>query len=197
MNTGHLAQIPFCLTTLRLALAPTVALLAISGRRGWPMIICLLVALFTDIYDGILARRLGVETEMLRRYDSIADTIFYLGVGFAIWKLFPDVVRNNWLLLAILIALELLRYAFDWLKFRREASYHMWSSKAWGLLLAAAAIALLGFGYSSWLFRAAIILGIICDLEGLLISIVLPTWTHNVKSFVHAINLRQTAGTAE
>jgi CDP-diacylglycerol--glycerol-3-phosphate 3-phosphatidyltransferase len=155
------------------------------------MVACLLAALFTDIYDGILARRIGIETVALRRYDSATDTIFYVAVLFAVWKLFPDAVRANAALLAALFALEILRYAVDWFKFRREASYHMWSSKAWGLLLAAAAIALLGFGYSGWLFRAAIVFGIACDVEGLLISFMLPQWTHNVKSLFHAWKLRR------
>src|SRR5262245_36827920 len=113
-KTSILALIPFGLTTVRLALAPTVAALAIAGRSGWPMVACLLVALFTDIYDGILARRIGVETVALRRYDSATDTIFYLAVLFAAWKLFPDVIRDNAALLAALFALEILRYAVDW-----------------------------------------------------------------------------------
>jgi phosphatidylglycerophosphate synthase len=183
--------VPFWLTTARLVLAPMVVALALARRLGWPMVLCLLAALFSDIYDGILARRIGVETAKLRRYDSLADTIFYLAVFFAVWKLFPDAVRDNSALLATLFVFEVFRYAIDWVKFRREASYHMWSSKAWGLVLASAMIALLGFGYSGWLFRSAIVLGIVCDLEGLLISFILPSWTHNVKSIIHAWKLRQ------
>ena len=156
------------------------------------MMLCIAVALLSDVYDGIIARKLGIETAALRRYDSVADTIFYLAVFFAIWILFPALIAANALLLALLFFLEIARYIFDLIKFRREASYHMWSAKAWGLLIAAAAIALLGFGQTS-LFQAAVIVGIICDLEGLVISCLLQAPATNVKTFVHAVRMRQAA----
>jgi hypothetical protein len=97
------------------------------------MMTCLRVALITDIFDGIVARRLAVETTALRRYDSVDDTVFYLAVAFAIWKLFPEVIKREAALLTALVGLECARYLVDWVKFKREASYHMWSSKAWWL----------------------------------------------------------------
>ena len=47
----------------------------------------------------------------------------------------PSAIADRWRPLAALVVLELTRYAFDFVKFRREASYHMWSSKLWGVLL--------------------------------------------------------------
>jgi hypothetical protein len=44
-------------------------------------------------------------------------------------------------------------------KFGREASYHMWSSKLWGIVLFAAFFSLLALGSDNRLVDAAIYLG--------------------------------------
>ncbi|MBS0380762.1 MAG: CDP-alcohol phosphatidyltransferase family protein [Proteobacteria bacterium] len=183
-------RLPLLLTLVRAATAPLMVVLALW--RPWPAAfgVCLVIALVTDIFDGILARRLGVATANLRRLDSIVDTLFYGCATFALWHLYPQVLRSRWVPLAILLGLELLRYGFDLLKFGREASYHMWSSKAWGLALFIAFFSALALGLDNALIDFAIWLGILADLEGLAISLVLKHWRRDVPSIVHALRLR-------
>ena len=145
----------------------------------------------SDVYDGILARRWGTARAALRGADSAADTVFYLGVLAAIVERHWPVLRDRLWLLAALLALEALRLVFDWIKFRRMASYHSYASKAWGVLLAVSTLALLCFDRGFWLVTLALIMGIFCDLEGLAMSLVLPQWTHDVKSLRRAIELRR------
>lgn len=147
--------------------------------------------LVSDVYDGILARRWQTDTAALRVADSFADTIFYLGVLAAIvQRHWPALHQRLWLL-AALLALEALRFAFDWIKYRRMASYHSYAAKVWGLLLAAATIALLCFNRAPWLLTLALVWGILCDLEGLAMSALLPQWTHDVKTLRRAFQLRR------
>jgi len=183
--------LPWWLVTLRLLLAPAVLLLALNHLRGWWLTAAILVALVSDIYDGRIARHYGVATEALRRYDSICDTIFYLSIAVSAWILERAALVAVAKLLITLAVLEVVRYAFDFVKFRREASYHMWSAKVWGLFLAFSSCALLGWGIGGPLLRTTLIIGIISDLEGLAISIVLPTWTHDVPTILHAMRLRE------
>ena len=152
--------------------------------------LCLIGAFLSDVFDGILARRLGVATPTLRRLDSIADSVFYLAAVFAAWHLYPDVILAHAYALAILAGLELGRYLFDLAKFRREAAYHMWSSKLWGIFLFAGFFSLLAMGKSGWPPALAIYVGIFADLEGLLISIVLKEWRTDVPTVFHALKLR-------
>ena len=79
-----LTRLPLALTLLRLALAPLMVLLS---ERPHPLLFGLILtaAVLSDIFDGILARRLGVATPSLRRLDSAVDVVFYLAVGFALW----------------------------------------------------------------------------------------------------------------
>lgn len=89
----------------------------------------------------------------------------------------------------VVVALQVARYAYDLRKFGREASYHMWSSKLWGIALFAGFFSLLALGQPGWPVAAAIWVGAVADLEGLAISAVLR-WTHDVPSFVHAWRVR-------
>jgi phosphatidylglycerophosphate synthase len=186
-----LVHLPLALTALRAFLAPFIVLLAIAWPNEMMFGMLLLVALLSDVFDGVIARRLGIATPTLRRLDSIADSMFYLCAMFAAWHLHKSQVSEYLIPLAVLLTLELARYAFDYAKFRREASYHMWSSKAWGLALFFCFLSLLSFGKGGWPIALAIYLGIAADLEGLAISVVLKKWRTDVPSIFHAIQLRR------
>ena len=182
------------LTGLRALLAPVVGLLSLFAPLPWAFAVCLVAAFLSDVFDGVLARQLGIATATLRRLDSVADTLFYGVCVFAAWHLYPAVITEHWVSLAVLGGLEVMRYALDFLKFRREASYHMWSSKVWGIALFAGFFGLLVLGSSGVVVSCAIYLGIVADVEGLLISLVLPRWRADVPSFVHAWRVRRAEG---
>lgn len=183
-------SLPLALTALRALLAPVMVALALAAPSALAFGACLVAAFLSDVFDGVIARRLGVATPNLRRLDSLADTLFYVAAAFALWHLHPQALLAYRAPLVFLGALELGRYAVDLVKFRREASYHMWSSKAWGLALFAGFLAALAFGQEGAWVAAPIYVGIVADLEGLAISFVLPTWTSDVPSIVHALRLR-------
>jgi CDP-diacylglycerol--glycerol-3-phosphate 3-phosphatidyltransferase len=183
-------HIPLALTALRAALAPVVVALALAWPAPWAFGACLAVAFVSDVFDGIVARRLGVATPGLRRLDSLADSVFYVAALFAAWHLHPDAIRAQAQALALLGVLEFTRYAVDLRKFGKEASYHMGSSKLWGVALFAGFLALLAFGEARWFVPAAIWLGVVADLEGLAISLVLREWRTDVPTLWHALRQR-------
>lgn len=185
-----LHRLPLALTLLRASLAPVVVLLALAWPSRPAFGACLVVAFLSDVFDGVIARRLGIATPNLRRLDSVADSVFYVGALFAAWHLYPQALLEHRAALALLSLLEIARYAFDLKKFGREASYHMWSSKLWGLALFAGFFCLLALGRSGWPVAAAVWMGVVADVEGLLISFVLPRWKNDVPSVVHALRLR-------
>jgi phosphatidylglycerophosphate synthase len=179
------------MTTARLLLGPVIVVLAATRCSGILIAACILAGLASDIFDGILARRLNVATEFLRRYDSASDTVLYVGVAIGAWILQPQVLKQNALSLGSLIALEMFRHLFDWIKFRKMASYHSWFAKAWGLGLAAATMALFAFGTTGLLLQTAIIMGIGCNLECVAMSLILRKCHHDVPTLWHALRLRR------
>ena len=183
--------VPLGLTVLRAALGPVVIALALLEPWRWAFGVCLIAAFLSDVFDGILARRWGVATPNLRRLDSFADSVFYLSAVLAVWHLHPQAVTDRWTALLVLATLEVARYIFDFLKFRREASYHMWSSKLWGIALFAGFFSLLALDADNYLVDAAIYVGVLADVEGLAISLVLRHWQSDVPTLMHAFKIRR------
>ncbi len=188
---GLRRYVPWAMVWLRVLLCPVILLGARWGWDGRWLGLIVLVALLDDIFDGMLARRWGCDTAELRRADSWADTVFYLGVAGALWVREAQLLRGNWRLLATLGALELLRHGFDWAKFGRAAAYHSYLAKCWGLVMGVAVIGVLSFGGPRWLVWVSVMVGIASDLEGLLMSAVLPRWRNDVKTLGMAWRLRR------
>jgi CDP-diacylglycerol--glycerol-3-phosphate 3-phosphatidyltransferase len=178
------------LTVLRLLLAPVLVWLVYAGAPGVVFAGVVLVAFESDYFDGVIARKLGVASAELRHFDSRADLVFYATAAWSVWRLHPDVVRSVAVPGLIVIGLDVVRHVFDFAKFGRDVAYHAWSSKVWGLSLALALVLLMGFGISQPFVGITVVLGLIAQIEGLLISVALPVWTHDVPTLIHALRIR-------
>lgn len=180
------------LTVLRLLLAPVLVWLVYAGAPGIAFAAVIFAAFVSDYLDGVIARRVGVASAELRHFDSRADLVFYATAAWSVWRLHPDLVRSFAIPGLILIGLDVVRHILDFAKFRKDAAYHAWSSKVWGLSLALALVLLMGFGVTQPFVAITVILGLIAQVEGLMISVVLPVWTHDVPTVFHALGIRKT-----
>ncbi|HET9010838.1 MAG TPA: CDP-alcohol phosphatidyltransferase family protein [Gemmatimonadaceae bacterium] len=173
------------LTLFRLALAPALVALARAGAPGIVLALGLVAGFASDVLDGVVARRAGVVTPLLRRLDSSVDTVFYLGVAYATWHRHPDALRALGIPILIVLGAEALNYLAAYARFRREASYHARSAKVWGLLLFIALFLLLATGRAT-LLPVALAAGVLAQAETLAITLVLPHWRHDVPSVWNA-----------
>ena len=185
------AGVVWSMVALRVLLCPVMIWGAKAGWSGIWLAAIVVIALVDDIYDRVMARRWGCDTPAVRMSDSLADTVFYLGVAAALWIRKPEVLRDNWILIAVLFSLEGARYVFDLRKFGRAASYHSYIAKVWGLILAAAMVGVFAFGGFRVMVPIAAAWGILVNLEGLTMSIMLPRWKNDVKTLPRAWALRK------
>jgi phosphatidylglycerophosphate synthase len=186
-------NIPLGLILFRLLLAPLILGLAyFIGENSKPIILVLMyLGLISDILDGIIARKLNSSSAMLRRMDSQADMIFWLSIGFATWILYPKLISGNYLAIWTILAMEVSVYVISILKFNRETCTHAFLSKVWGITLLIAFTSLIGFNHDGIPFLAAIIMGIISHIDRILITLILPEWTHDIPSTYHAYLIRR------
>ncbi len=191
VHTHWKLWLPASLVSFRAALGPGIIVTSLVWRNAWPLMLCIFLALLSDVFDGVLARRWHIDTENLRRWDTRADTFFYACVLVVAFLRYPAALESRWLLVAGLLTAELASHGLAIAKFGRHASYHSVLSKIWGLLLASAMVALLGFGVDNWFLDLAIALGILCNLQGLAMTMVLPHWQRDVPSIFHALRLRR------
>ncbi len=60
------------------------------------------IGLLTDIFDGIIARKVGVSSEKLRRLDSQVDLVFWLSLGFAAYFINTELIKSQWKNIALI-----------------------------------------------------------------------------------------------
>jgi phosphatidylglycerophosphate synthase len=183
-------RLPALLICFRTALGPAMIVLSLISTRGLVMTCCIGLAVLSDVFDGMLARRWNVATAMLRRRDTRADTFFYTCVLGVVLLRHPDALASRWVLIAGLVTAEVIHHTFATAKYGRHTSYHSWLSRIWALLMPASMVALLGFSIDNWFLDLTIAWGILCNAQGLAMSLLLDQWTHDVPSLFHAWRLR-------
>ena len=174
---------PAALTVIRLLLAPVMLWNAWTMRSGPVFLICLGVGFLSDIFDGVVARRLGVATARLRRFDSVTDVVFYVSGLSCIWIVHPEIVRRYWVSIAVLAGLEVTGQGVSLMRFGRVAAVHAYSAKVWGIFLFAAICGVLGFGVAGWVFDGMLIVGFVAYAEWLGILVLSEEAVVDVGSF--------------
>jgi len=155
-------------------------------------IVALIVfGILTDIFDGIIARRLNISTQKLRRMDSSVDQVFWICTLAGAYVVCPDFFRDNYIKLTAVMVLEGIAYAVSYIKFKKEVATHAILSKIWTLTIMATLIQIILSCNSSVLFNICIYLGIVSRIEIIAILLIIKNWTNDVPSLYHAIQLRK------
>jgi phosphatidylglycerophosphate synthase len=187
--SSSVRSIPTALTIFRLLSAPVLMVLAYMGRERYFLWLAI-AALLSDVLDGALARRLGASSETGRLLDSWADLLIAM-VSFAgATLLWPDTMREEAGYFALVLAALVIPNAWGLLRFRRLLGYHTISAKASGVLLAVGAVALF-IGLTPIPFRLAALIELAVAAEYIAISLILPGWTGEMKSVIHAWRQRK------
>ena len=184
-------RLPALLVSLRVVLGPVLIVLAFLSQSRSLLVACIGLALLSDVLDGMLARRWAIATENLRRWDTRADTFFYFCVAITIMLRHPYAIQNRLVLVAGLATAEVIQHVIAAAKYGRHASYHSIISKIWGLMMAGATVALLGFGVDNWFLDLTLAWGILCNVQGLVMTLMLPKWNRDVPTLWHAWRLRR------
>ncbi|MEA5599047.1 CDP-alcohol phosphatidyltransferase family protein [Rivularia sp. UHCC 0363] len=185
-----LSYLPSLLIGMRFTIAPLLLFDALDRNTSSWFIIGYIIAVLSDIFDGIIARRLKVSTPQLRQADSWADICLYLGVAISTWLVYPQIIIDFRLPLLSAITIQLILFAVSLIKFQKFPSFHTYTAKAWGLALLAATVGLFGFGYANTLWFA-IVLCWVNSLEEIAMTLLLPTWQCDILSIFHALELRK------
>lgn len=167
-------------------------LLAILDFNNGPiwMTALMIIGLLTDVFDGIIARKLGISSEKLRVWDSNADQFFWLSViGSVIYLRFPE-VKTLYVPILIIAVLEASTYGFSYLKFKRTIATHSLLAKLWTLTILAFLIELTLYQTTAT-FLLCFGIGVISRLEILAIILGLKKWTTDVPSLFAVKKLNQ------
>jgi len=158
-------HLPFALTTLRLLLGPIALLCALSHASRLIYLPILLAGTFSDIFDGILARKFGVATPTLRRYDSVTDIIYFLFTLAVAWMLCRPVIAGNLWLVALMLLSETGCILICLIRFGKFPATHSYLAKFYHLCLLGCLIALLVFNTGSWAIVTVAVVALVTNSE--------------------------------
>ena len=183
-------KIPAALIAFRALMILVVPVLGFYGH-GYFLALVILLATLSDIFDGIIARRLGVSTTNLRKADSTVDLFFWLTSMAALYLLRPDAVTRNFIIIFYAVVAEIIEQAICWLRFHRMTATHARSAKFMGLCLLVGMMILGGYGSSAvafWIIGIGVTVSI---FDGCAIVVLLPDWEADVPSAWEAWRMRQ------
>jgi CDP-diacylglycerol--glycerol-3-phosphate 3-phosphatidyltransferase len=186
-------QIPLALILIRLLIGLLMMVGSFYKITNYSSIAIFLlsIGLLTDIFDGIIARRLHISTPTLRRLDSTIDQLFFISVAIATYIQHPEFFRLNTDRLILLFSMEALTYLICFIKFKKEIATHTIGAKIWTLLLFVTLIEIMAHGKSVFLFECCFWVGMVTRLEIIAILLAIKKWTNDVPSFYHALKLRK------
>ena len=190
MHLCHMRHIPFLLIVYRVLAAVGILVLSTFNSEAITVIVFLiLTGLISDIFDGIIARKLNVATERLRRMDSMVDQFFWVAIGAALLLLRIDFIKTHWLGFVSILVAEITIYLVAYFKFKKEVATHSWGAKAWTLSMLAFVIELLISGDATYTYYIWIWLGLVSRSEIIAIFIYLNHWQADVPTLWHAVHL--------
>lgn len=183
-------RVPALFVLFRFVVAP---FLFLAARDGYSALFLagFILACASDLFDGVIARRLGIVTQGLREWDGRADVWFYAWIAAAVWFAHPEVIAAFGRGLLFVLILQCVSSGIDLVKFRRFTNYHAYSAKLFGLFLFLALVMLFAVGIVDLLWQLVIVTGMLCMLEEMAMTLILPRWTFDVSGVRAAWRIRK------
>jgi len=124
-------RIPNLLSMSRIVLCLPLLMVDAMTMPFWTLYV---TAGLTDMLDGFLARRWGVESKFGARLDSLADFVFVIAVGY---KLFPYLKLPTalWMMIGLIALVKVVNAISSFVVKHRIVFLHTKANKLTGFLL--------------------------------------------------------------
>jgi CDP-diacylglycerol---glycerol-3-phosphate 3-phosphatidyltransferase len=183
-------KIAYGLIALRGIIGPLLLLDALDGFTGRWFLVGLVTAFVTDVLDGLIPGRTGTITVQLREFDGRTDIWLYGWIAASAWLTQRDFLIANYLPLLLVLGSQLLAWVVEWIKYRRFSNYHSYAAKVWAITLLLFTLSLFGVGPVDVYLWLVVVAGLVCTIEEIAITLLLPQWTVDVPSLFHAMRRR-------
>lgn len=184
-----MSHVPNLLSSFRIACAPALLLLAWNGAVG-AFLVLFVLGLLSDVLDGIIARRWEQESEFGAQLDQWGDFALWVCFPLGAWWLWPEIARREGFYIVLSIACLLVPTAIAYAKYREVPGYHTWAAKLASVLMGLAVPLLLLFDLAEP-FRFAALFLLVCAIDEIAITALLPDCRHDIPSAFHAARLRR------
>jgi CDP-diacylglycerol--glycerol-3-phosphate 3-phosphatidyltransferase len=159
--------------------------------KNWILVLLMTLGLLTDVFDGIIARKLNISTEKLRILDSNVDQFFWVTILISVFYSNLDFLKSNYTYLIIILVLEISTYVLSFSKFGKTIATHSLLAKLWTISLLVFLIDFILHGSSIWPFYICFGIGVISRVEIILIISTLKKWVTDVPSIWVVSNINR------
>ena len=169
------------ITMYRLIAAPVLIILLLNNEKElFKWLIAL--SFFTDMIDGMLARKFKVNSVFGAKLDSIADDVTVVAGIFGLIILKPDFLRDQLTFIIILLVIFLIQVCVAIFRYGKLTSFHTYAAKLAALFQGVFLI----FSFflpnpPLYLFYATILITAIDLIEEIILVILNPVWKTDIK----------------
>jgi CDP-diacylglycerol--glycerol-3-phosphate 3-phosphatidyltransferase len=153
------------------------------SNTGMWLAVLLIAGILSDVFDGVIARKLNMSTEKLRKWDSNVDVVFLVSSILSAGLFAPDVVGEKTLYIWSIVGCELLMYVVCLVRFQKLPSNHAYSAKLFAVSICICLTLLFVTGSWSGIFEVMYALGILSYIDNLLILLLLREYKVDTKGF--------------
>jgi CDP-diacylglycerol--glycerol-3-phosphate 3-phosphatidyltransferase len=182
-------NVPNLLSAFRIASVPVLLAFAWHGAVTL-FLVGFALGLVSDVLDGVVARRFDQVTAFGARLDQWGDFALWVSLPLAAWWLWPAILAREAAYVGIALGCMLLPTVIAYAKYRAIPGYHTGSVKLGSIAMGVAAPLLLLFDVA-WPFRIAALFQIVCAIDELGITLLLPACRNDVPSVWHAMRMRR------
>ncbi len=148
----------------------------------------LAISFFTDAIDGFLARWYKVTSTMGARLDSIADDLTILVAVIGVFRLKPDFIQQELVLIIVLLALLVIQTVMALIRYGKISSFHTYLAKLAALLQGSFLVLLFFLPEPPLtLFYIASVVTILEIVEEMILVVILSEWKTNVHGLYWAL----------
>ncbi len=162
-------NLPNALSLSRAVFLPLLFIFVILDMRT-AFLIGYIILGSTDMFDGLIARKFNLKTDLGKVLDSAADLLFYLSTAWFIYRLYPQYLEPNMLLLNIFFAILLLSFLISLVVCKKPIMMHTFLLRL-GAVFVYFAVILSYFIDTTYFIAAIIIFYIVAFTEEIIIFI--------------------------
>ena len=175
-----LKHVPNAISIIRLLSTPVMAWLVYTRSEdifAW----LLLIAGLSDVFDGWLARKLEVTSNLGALLDSAADLLLMIVTLFAVGYLHSYVFLEHGYILALFVVTWVCVHGSAFYRYGKLASFHTLLARIAISLFGVFALCLFFFEFIPELWYLAGVLGVLAGIENLIMVFLIPKWQPNVR----------------
>lgn len=165
------------LISLARVLAVGCLLWFVLSSNSHAFLYLVILAWFSDLVDGWLARRFGWVSPLGAVLDSTADILLILVTLFAISRFHPLVFSDHGLILWAIVGVWMVVHVTALVRYGRIASFHTQLARVGIALFAVFVAVLFSHGFVGWLYYLCGTTCLLAGIENLLMVWLTNKWT--------------------